>query len=109
MKLKTLIYLDHTGKVEFPDFLSTVAKRDVEIDHEEELYYAFKNLQKKDQENQDVMVLSTLKHMLTTGKEAFSEKDWNEMSKILPSKDDKVKIEDIINIIVGSMNMSKIK
>ena len=91
---------ESTSKIDFPEFLSLMARKIKDIDPEEELLEAFKIL---DKNNNGYINAQELAYNLTNSGERFTQEEANEMIKegVDLSGSDKIDYEEFIKVITS--------
>lgn len=90
---------DGTGVVDFPEFLSLMARKVRFQDPEEELMDAFRVL---DKQNTGMINANELRHMVKTMGEPLSEEEANQLIKEAnPDKDLNIRYVDFVKLITS--------
>ena len=95
---------ENTGVLDFPEFISLMARRNKNIDPYEELMEAFKILTKaenNDQASEEISV-NFLKVMVKKYGEPLSEKEVNQMVEDAKPKGENIRIADFVKLITQS-------
>lgn len=99
-EMKREVDPESTSKIDFPEFLSLMARKIKDIDPEEELLEAFKVI---DKNNNGYINSQELAYNLTNNGEKFTVEEANEMIKegIELSGNDKIDYEEFIKVITS--------
>eukprot|EP00825_Cyclidium_porcatum_P039804 TRINITY_DN4906_c0_g1_i3.p4 TRINITY_DN4906_c0_g1~~TRINITY_DN4906_c0_g1_i3.p4 ORF type:complete len:164 (+),score=44.38 TRINITY_DN4906_c0_g1_i3:305-796(+) len=97
---------ENPGKIEFADFLTSLGKRNIEVNCEEEIRDAFMVLDN----NKAIMETEALRQIIKKGEEGLSEDELDQIFDVLdPQVTGTFKIEDFIKMIIESMQNNEIK
>ncbi|CAD8143331.1 unnamed protein product [Paramecium pentaurelia] len=96
-EMKNDVDPDSTGMVDFPEFLSLMARKHRDVDPEEELMDAFRIL---DKSNKGTINANELRHMVKSMGERLTEEEANQLIKEAnPDKDLEIRYEDFVKLI----------
>ena len=88
-----------TGQIDFPEFISLLARRMKDVNPEEELREAF---QVFDTEKTGLIISIELKHVISTLGEVFTEEEADQMIKEAdPEETGKIRYEDFIKLMTS--------